>query len=133
MDIASFLGVAASIGGVSLGLAPLLQIRLIMRRRSSEGISISFWIIQATGLSLWLAYGIAIGNPAIIVANAVSITTTVTVIVLAGIYQPKPWGDSDPPGHGWPQPNSAMTPAASQTASRAGARPLDDGVVADRL
>lgn len=58
--------------GLLMSLAPLLQIRVIVRRRDSSGISIAWITVLFTGFILWLCYGAVIGNMPLIVTNAVS-------------------------------------------------------------
>ena len=45
------------------------------RARSSDDVSIAFLCVLLVGFVLWLAYGIALSNPALIVSNTVAIAT----------------------------------------------------------
>lgn len=69
------LGIAATSVGVAMGLSPLLQLRTVVARRSSEDVSVAFLCVLLVGFVLWLAYGIALGNAALVVSNAVAIAT----------------------------------------------------------
>ena len=84
MNVTTFLGVAAATFGIAMGLSPLLQLRRVVARGSSADISIPYLGVLLVGFVLWLAYGIALANPALIVSNAVAITTyaITTVAVL---------------------------------------------------
>lgn len=88
MSMVNVLGAAASTGGVLLGPSPLMQVRLIVRRRSSDGLSIGYWVILVAAMSLWLAYGLASHNAALVVANAVAVVVAVVVIAVAVRFRP---------------------------------------------
>ena len=65
-----------------MAVSPVLQIRKIVQHRSSHGVSIGYMSVLFVGFLLWLAYGIALDNWALIVPNvvaAVVITATMTV------------------------------------------------------
>jgi MtN3 and saliva related transmembrane protein len=81
------LAVAAGTWGVVMALSPVLQIRRILHRRSSHDVSISYLFVLLVGFSLWVSYGIAIRNPALIVANAIALVVGVAVIVVALRYR----------------------------------------------
>ena len=61
--------------GVAMGLSPLLQVRHMVARGSSADVSLPFLLVLLVGFVLWLAYGVALGNTALIVSNAVAITS----------------------------------------------------------
>ena len=75
MNITTALGVAAATFGVAMGLSPLLQLRRVVARGSSADVSVPYLGVLLVGFVLWLAYGIALSNAALIVSNAVAITT----------------------------------------------------------
>jgi uncharacterized protein with PQ loop repeat len=75
LDATTMLGIAATSVGVAMGLSPLLQLRTVVARRSSEDVSVAFLCVLLVGFVLWLAYGIALGNAALVVSNAVAIAT----------------------------------------------------------
>ena len=65
-----------------MAVSPVLQIRKIVQHRSSHGVSIGYMSVLFVGFLLWLAYGIALDNWALIVPNvvaAVVITATMSV------------------------------------------------------
>ncbi len=70
----SILAVAATGWGLLMSLAPLLQARIVVRRRDSSGTSIAWMIVLLIGFILWLCYGAAIGNMPLILTNVVSCT-----------------------------------------------------------
>ena len=61
------LGAIAASWGVLMALSPLLLMRRMLERRSSADISISYLFVLQVGFSLWVAYGVALRNLAIIV------------------------------------------------------------------
>ena len=75
MNVTTALGSAAATFGVAMGLSPLLQLRRVVARGSSADVSVPYLGVLLVGFVLWLAYGIALSNVALIVSNAVAITT----------------------------------------------------------
>ena len=80
------LAVVAATWGILMGLSPLLQVRRIIRRRSSADISIAYLTVLVIGFALWATYGISIQNPAVAVSNSVSLTVGVLTIAVARRY-----------------------------------------------
>jgi MtN3 and saliva related transmembrane protein len=66
------LAVLAAGWGVLMALSPILQIRRILERRSSADVSISYLLVLQVGFLLWMSYGIALSNLAIITPNTVA-------------------------------------------------------------
>ena len=80
MNVTTALAVAAATCGVAMGLSPLLQLRRVVARQSSADVSVPYLGVLLVGFVLWLAYGVALGNAALIVSNAVALTAyTVTI------------------------------------------------------
>ena len=77
------LGVMAAAWGVLMALSPTLQIRRILGRRSSRDISISYLAVLQVGFTLWVGYGLALGNDAIVVPNSVAFLVGVATIFIA--------------------------------------------------
>jgi MtN3 and saliva related transmembrane protein len=78
------LAVMAASWGVVMALAPLLQIRRMLERRSSADVSTAYLAVLEVGFVLWIVYGLSIGNPAIVVPNVVAFTigaATIAVVV----------------------------------------------------
>ncbi len=75
MSVTTTLGLAAAAFGVAMGLSPLLQVRHMVSRGSSADVSLPFLLVLLVGFVLWLAYGVALRNAALIVSNAVAITS----------------------------------------------------------
>lgn len=78
----SVLAITAATWAIAMALGPVLQIRKIVEHRSSTGNSVGYFIILLVGFVLWMAYGIAASNLALIIPNAVAavvITATIAV------------------------------------------------------
>jgi MtN3 and saliva related transmembrane protein len=74
------LGVLAASWGVLMALSPVLLIRRILARRSSADVSIAYLCVLQVGFTLWIAYGVSLGNVAIVVPNAVAFAMGVAAI-----------------------------------------------------
>jgi MtN3 and saliva related transmembrane protein len=84
MALVDALGLAAATAGILMAISPLLQIRRMLERHSSEDVSLGYLSVLQVGFLLWLSYGIALGNPALIVSNGTALvvgTGTLTVAV----------------------------------------------------
>lgn len=82
MSLSDFLAVLAGGFGVGMGASPLLQAVRSHRRRSSGDVSFSFLVVLFCGGSAWLAYGIALGNVALIVGNTVGVTSSAAAMLV---------------------------------------------------
>jgi uncharacterized protein with PQ loop repeat len=69
--------------GVLMAISPLLQIRRMLQRRSSADVSVAYLAVIELGFGLWVVYGIAIPNWALIVANSVAFTVGLLTILVA--------------------------------------------------
>lgn len=58
------------------------QVVRSLRTRDTRGISLVMYSVFTTGIALWLAYGIAVGDLPIIVSNTVTIFLCAAVLVL---------------------------------------------------
>jgi len=77
------LAVAAAAWGVLMGLSPVLQIRRMLRQRSSRDVSVGYFTILLVGFVLWIGYGIASHNLALIVPNTVALLIGVSTVAIA--------------------------------------------------
>ena len=83
------LAVVAAAWGVLMAASPLLQIRRIMERRSSGDVSLSYLIVLMVGFTLWVAYGISLGNLALVIPNGVAFFVGfVTILVVLRFRSP---------------------------------------------
>lgn len=53
-----------------------------IRTKSTESLSLGMYLIFTLGVGCWLAYGIHLGDIPIILANAVTLLLTGTILVL---------------------------------------------------
>ncbi|WP_117210482.1 SemiSWEET family sugar transporter [Allorhizocola rhizosphaerae] len=90
------LAILAAVWGVFMALAPVLQIRRMLRTRSSEDLSLGYFGILLPGFGLWLGYGVARADWALIVPNIVAITVTVLTIAVALVLRRRVRGESRP-------------------------------------
>jgi MtN3 and saliva related transmembrane protein len=81
------LGVMAASWGVLMALSPVLQIRRILERRSSADVSLAYLGVLELGFTLWIAYGIALGNAALIVPNSVAFVIGAATIAITVRYR----------------------------------------------
>ncbi len=81
--IVTGLAVAAAAWGVLMGVSPVLQIRRMVRERSSRDVSIGYFAILLVGFVLWLGYGVAARNLALIVPNTVALLIGASTIAVA--------------------------------------------------
>jgi MtN3 and saliva related transmembrane protein len=85
--VTEYLAVAAATWGVAMAVSPLLQIRAIRAHQSSRGVSVGYQQVLLVGFILWLSYGIALRNPAIIVPNVVATVVCTATILIALRYR----------------------------------------------
>jgi len=82
MTLTETLAVAATLTGILMALAPSLQIRRMLRTRSSRDVSIGYLALLDLGFVIWISYGLSIPNAALIISNAASLTfMTITIVV----------------------------------------------------
>jgi uncharacterized protein with PQ loop repeat len=75
--------------GLVMAVAPLLQMRHVVRRRSSEGMSIAYFAMVSAGLFSWLIYGLASGSGPLVVVNAVALVVMLATVVTAHRFRPR--------------------------------------------
>jgi uncharacterized protein with PQ loop repeat len=85
--VESTLAFAAAAWAIAMALGPVLQIRRIVDQQSSRGVSVSFFVVLLIGFGLWVAYGIAAANVALIVPNTVAGIVMVVTIGVAIRYR----------------------------------------------
>ena len=81
------LAISAATWGIAMAVSPVLQIRKIVRHRSSRGDSVGYMTVLFIGFLLWLAYGIALGNWALIVPNIIAAIVIVATMAVALRYR----------------------------------------------
>lgn len=81
--VTTALGIAAASWAVLMAFSPILQVREIVRRRSSEGISIAYFVVLLIGFGLWVSYGVARHDLPLVVPNSVAFLVMGCTITLA--------------------------------------------------
>jgi MtN3 and saliva related transmembrane protein len=81
--VSTALGLTAASWAVLMALSPILQIREIMRRHSSEGISIGYFTVLLVGFGLWVSYGVASHDLPLVVPNCVAFLVMGCTIAVA--------------------------------------------------
>lgn len=77
------LAVAAASWGIVMGISPGLQIRRMLARGSSRDVSVSYYVVLMIGFVLWIGYGVAASNLALIVPNSVALLVAVGTVLVA--------------------------------------------------
>jgi MtN3 and saliva related transmembrane protein len=77
------LGVVTAGWAIVMALAPALQIRRILHRRSSSDVSIGYLAVLVVGFGLWVSYGAVIGNLVLVLPNTLALLTGVVTIGVA--------------------------------------------------
>jgi MtN3 and saliva related transmembrane protein len=83
MNTADFLGTAALIAGLLMGVSPMLQVRRMLQTRSSRDYSLGYPTLLCVGFVVWLAYGISLGNMPMMLSNTASLALMLTTIGVA--------------------------------------------------
>jgi uncharacterized protein with PQ loop repeat len=65
-----------------MGIAPLLQIRRMLRERSSRDVSLGYFMILLAGFLLWISYGVAAGNLVLVIPNSVALLVGVALVMV---------------------------------------------------
>ena len=77
------LAAATSIWAVAMAVSPSLQIRQMLRTRSSEDVSVGYFLVLVVGFLLWVAYGWATRDPVLYVPNTIAVIVGTATIVIA--------------------------------------------------
>jgi uncharacterized protein with PQ loop repeat len=87
MSASTVLGLAASAWAVMMALAPLLQVREITARGTSDGISAATYRVLLVGFGLWVAYGLAAGNLVLVVPNSLAAVVAIATLGVIRRYR----------------------------------------------
>lgn len=83
----SVLPVLVSIFGILMSVGHFPQAIRIIKRKSSQDISLSMYLIFMVGAYVWLAYGIVFGIVPVIISFIVAVIGTTSVFVLTLKYR----------------------------------------------
>lgn len=84
MNIANIIGLLA---GAFTTAAFIPQVVKTLKTRSTKDISLGMFLVTATGLALWLLYGILAGALPVIVANSISLPLCLTIVAFKLKYK----------------------------------------------
>jgi uncharacterized protein with PQ loop repeat len=82
--LTTYLAVVAATWGVAMAVAPLLQIRAAGH---SGSVSTAYQAILLVGFFLWIAYGVALDNWALIVPNTIAALVSLSTILVVRRYR----------------------------------------------
>jgi MtN3 and saliva related transmembrane protein len=85
--VTDVLAVSAAFWGVMMAISPLLQIRRMVERRSSADVSLGYLGVLLVGFVLWVGYGLALQNLALIVPNSVALLVGMATVLVAWRYR----------------------------------------------
>lgn len=80
--------------GVAMALSPLLQIRTVVRNRSSADVSLGYLGVLTIGFALWLTYAISIDDVPLTITNATALVVSVATFVVVLRFRPSADGDA---------------------------------------
>jgi uncharacterized protein with PQ loop repeat len=81
--LANVIGWTAASWGVVMALSPMLQLRRMLRTKSSDDVSVGYFLLLIPGFALWVLYGSVRHDLVLAVPNALAAVIGVTVIVTA--------------------------------------------------
>ena len=94
LSLASLIGGAAALCSMA-SFTP--QIVKIWRERDASSVSLRMYVVTVTGFVLWTTYGVLQGAWPIIVANAVCLVLSATVLVLKWRFSRSGQGAAEKP------------------------------------
>jgi uncharacterized protein with PQ loop repeat len=87
MSFESFTGVLASLMGVAMAMAPLLQARRVRQLHDSSEVSVAFFLILITGSMVWLMRGVVTRDPVLVIPNLVALIVEVVTLLVVLRYR----------------------------------------------
>jgi MtN3 and saliva related transmembrane protein len=79
MNLTTLTGLLAAIGTTVAFIPQVIQ---LLKTRNTAGVSLVMYIIFTVGVTLWLTYGILLGDIPIIIANAITLALSLTILFL---------------------------------------------------
>jgi MtN3 and saliva related transmembrane protein len=104
--VVDVLGVCAATWGVVMAVAPGLQLRKMVRTRSANDVSLRFFGLLLPGYVLWVAYGVARGDAALIVPNSVAFCVAVATMLVAVHFRRNAGAPASPPAPAGVEPGA---------------------------
>lgn len=81
--MADVLAVLATSWGLVMALSPVLQIRRMLRTRSSNDVSIAYFAVLGIGFVLWITYGASITSWPLMISNSAALVGAVATSIVA--------------------------------------------------
>ncbi len=81
MDI-NYIAIIGLIAGTCTTISFLPQVIKTFKTKETKDISMSMYIVLATGILLWMIYGILIKDLPVILANSISFVLAIIVLIL---------------------------------------------------
>lgn len=75
------------LAGALTTLAFIPQVLHTWRLRSAHGVSLGMYAIFASGVALWLAYGLLLGAWPLVVANSATLALALSILVMKIRYR----------------------------------------------
>jgi MtN3 and saliva related transmembrane protein len=82
-QLSQYVGIAS---GILTGVSLIPQLIKVVREKKSESVSTGMLIVLLAGLSGWIWYGILKKDYPIIITNAFSLLTNISILILSSIY-----------------------------------------------
>ena len=89
--IQEIISVLATVFGVAMAISGIPQIHRIVKRKSSEDVSVIMMSIVLIGVIIWFIYGLVFNSYPIIIANAVGIVIWGATLVTILRYRKTKW------------------------------------------
>lgn len=70
-----------TVAAILTTFAFLPQVIKVIKSKDTESIALGMYLMQVTGIALWLAHGIHIGDLPLIIANSISFFLSGTILV----------------------------------------------------
>ena len=77
MDVTTALGLLAA---TLTTIAFIPQVTKIWKSKSAKDVSLGMFIVFCTGVALWLAYGVLLGEMPIIIANTITLLLGLAIL-----------------------------------------------------
>ena len=89
MAASCWIDTVGSVAGFCTTVSMLPQLHSIWRRKSARDVSLTMILVLASGIALWIVYGLGIHSRPIIVTNAVTLVVDLSVLALKLHYDGK--------------------------------------------
>lgn len=76
-----------SIAGVLTTLAFVPQVIKVIKTKDTKSLSLGMYMMQVTGVALWLIHGLVIGDIALTVANGVTFCLSLIILAYKIMYK----------------------------------------------